>query len=176
MPESRERTEKERGREAQGKGAPAAEEDAAGGASAAQAAAAGGPGQPGARTLDERLRAALHAAGERKALDLVVLDLREVASFTDYFLIASGTNVRQVQAIADAVEEELRKRLGVRPLRVEGYKSAEWILLDYGDFIFHVFEEKSRRFYDLERLWRDAARVSLPPELAGGEGSLRNQG
>src|SRR5437763_13679227 len=126
--------------------------------------------------LDERICAALRAASDKKALDLVVLDLREVASFTDYFIIASGTNVRQVQAVADAVEEELRKRLGVRPARVEGYKSAEWVLLDYGDFILHVFEEKSRRFYDLERLWRDAARVNLPPELAGAEGSLRSEG
>ena len=176
MPESRERTEKERGREAQGKGASAKAGDAGEGATAAQAAAAEGHVRAGAGPLDERLRAALHAAGERKAHDQVVLDLREVASFTDYFLIASGTNVRQVQAIADAVEEELRKRLGVRPLRVEGYKSAEWILLDYGDFIFHVFEEKSRRFYDLERLWRDAARVPVPTELAGGEGSLRSEG
>ena len=179
MPESRERTEKERGRAdapAQGKGASSAAGDAGEGTSPAQAAVAEGPGRSSAGPLDERLRAALHAAGERKAHDLVVLDLREVASFTDYFLIASGTNVRQVQAISDAVEEELRKRLGVKPARVEGYKSAEWILLDYGDFIFHVFEEKSRRFYDLERLWRDAARVHVPPEPAGGQGSLRNEG
>jgi len=177
MPESRERTEKERGREAQtAQGRSTSSADDAGEArSSAQAATAEAAGQGNAQALDERLRLALHAAGERKAHDLVVLDLREVASFTDYFLIASGTNVRQVQAIADAVEEELRKRLRVKPARVEGYKSAEWILLDYGDFIFHVFEEKSRRFYDLERLWRDAARVQLPPELAGGEGSLRNE-
>jgi ribosome-associated protein len=98
-----------------------------------------------------------------------------VASFTDYFVIVSATNVRQVQAIADEVQEQLRKESGARPARVEGYKSAEWVLLDYGDFIFHVFEEKSRRFYDLERLWRDAARVSLPAELAGGERSLRSE-
>ena len=71
----------------------------------------------------------------------------------------TGTNARQVQAISDAVEEQLKKR-GTRPLRIEGYKTAEWVLLDYGDFIFHVFEEKARRFYDLERLWRDAARVA----------------
>jgi ribosome-associated protein len=127
-------------------------------------------------TLDERVRLALHAAGEKKAHDLVALDLRAVASFTDFFLIASGTNVRQVQAIADEVVEQLRRQLGVKPARAEGYNSAEWILLDYGDFIFHVFEEKSRRFYDLERLWRDAARVQLPPEDLGGEGSLRNEG
>lgn len=117
--------------------------------------------------LDERLRLALHAAADKKAHDLVVLDLREVASFTDYFVIASGTNVRQVQAVADEVQEQLRRRLGVKPARVEGYNTAEWVLLDYGDFILHVFEEKSRRFYDLERLWRDAARVPLPPEAAG---------
>ena len=125
--------------------------------------------------LDERICAALRAAGEKKALEMVVLDLREIASFTDYFLITSGTNVRQVQAIADAVQEHLRKDLGVKPARVEGYSTAEWVLLDYGDFIFHVFEEKSRRFYDLERLWRDAARVPVPPEIFSGEGSLRDE-
>ena len=128
--------------------------------------------------LDERLRLALHAAADKKAHDLVVLDLREVASFTDFFVIASGTNVRQVQAVADEVQEQLRKQLRVKPARVEGYNSAEWVLLDYGDFIFHVFEEKSRRFYDLERLWRDAARVALPPDVAGegaGGGSSRDE-
>ena len=154
MPESRERTEEGRG-------------------DAAEAAETSAPAE-----LDERVRLALHAAGEKKAHDLVVLDLREVASFTDYFVIASGTNVRQVQAVADEVQEQLRKRLGVKPARVEGYNSAEWVLLDYGDFIFHVFEEKSRRFYDLERLWRDAARVPLPPDDAprAGGGSLRDEG
>ena len=164
MPESRKRTEKARG--AQGEDATATAGEAPGAARAADAANEAAQ-QASAGALDERLRAALHAASERKAHDLVVLDLREVASFTDYFLIASGTNVRQVQAIADAVEEELRKRLGVKPARVEGYKSAEWVLLDYGDFIFHVFEEKSRRFYDLERLWGDAPVWSWEPEGAG---------
>ena len=157
MPESRERTEE--GRAAEGKQAEAT--------------------QLAPAELDERVRLALHAAGEKKAHDLVVLDLREVASFTDYFVIASGTNVRQVQAVADEVQEQLRKHLSVRPARVEGYNTAEWVLLDYGDFIFHVFEEKSRRFYDLERLWRDAARVPLPADVAGGEvsggGSLRDE-
>ncbi len=156
MPESRERTEEGRAPEAkQAEGQTAAPAE-----------------------LDERVRLALHAAGEKKAHDLVVLDLREVASFTDYFIIASGTNVRQVQAVADAVQEQLRKQLNVRPARVEGYNSAEWVLLDYGDFILHVFEEKSRRFYDLERLWRDAARVPIPPDITGevsGGGSLRDE-
>ena len=169
MPESRESTEETRGDAAVTDVTDGATDDAAGGGGGSAAAPA---------ELDERLRLALHAADEKKAHDLVVLDLREVASFTDYFAIASGTNVRQVQAVADAVQEQLRKQLGVKPARVEGYNTAEWILLDYGDFIFHVFEEKSRRFYDLERLWRDAARVPLPAEpAAGGEGrgSLRDE-
>jgi ribosome-associated protein len=158
MPESRKQTETER----------------AGDAAAREESAAEAKPAMRAEDLDERIRAAVHAAGEKKALDVVVLDLREVASFTDFFVIASGTNVRQVQAIADAVQEYLRKELRVKPARVEGYNSAEWVLLDYGDFILHVFEEKARRFYDLERLWRDAARVALPGEgEPGGEGSLR---
>jgi ribosome-associated protein len=163
MPESRERTEKERGRE------PQADADGAHVETQDAKASSSASGPAAAAELDERVRLALHAAGEKKALDLVVLDLREIASFTDYFAIASGTNVRQVQAIADAIQEQLRKQLRVKPARIEGYSSAEWVLLDYGDFIFHVFEEKSRRFYDLERLWRDAARVNIPPELRGGD-------
>ena len=124
-------------------------------------------GTPPDEGLDERMLAALHAASDKKALDLVALDLRAIASFTDFFLIATGTNQRQVQAIADSVVEQLKTR-GSRAARVEGYTAAEWVLLDYGDFILHVFEEKARRFYDLERLWREAARVTLPPELTGG--------
>lgn len=129
--------------------------------------------------LDARVLSALHAASDKKALDMVALDLREVASFTDYFLIASGMNTRQVQAIADEISERLKKQ-GTKAARIEGYKAAEWVLLDYGDFIVHIFEDKARRFYDLERLWRDAARVPLPPELTSGDGSssersLRNE-
>jgi ribosome-associated protein len=125
--------------------------------------------------LDERLCTALRAASDKKALEMVVLDLREVANFTDYFFITSGSNVRQVQAIADEVVEQLKKQ-GTRAARVEGYQTAEWILVDYGDFVVHVFEDKARRFYDLERLWRDAARVRLPAELGEAEaGSLRKE-
>jgi ribosome-associated protein len=119
-----------------------------------------------AEGLDERILGALNAASDKKALDLVVLDLREIATFTDYFVIASGTNERQVQAISDEVFEKLKKA-GSPAARVEGYKTAEWILLDYGDFIVHVFDDKARKFYDLERLWRESKRVDLPPELAG---------
>ena len=121
--------------------------------------------QPAAAdSLDERVLAALHAAGEKKAINPVVLDLREIASFTDYFLIASGANERQVQAISDEVYEQLKKA-GHAAARVEGYKTAEWILLDYGDFVVHVFEQKARSFYDLERLWRESKRVALPEEF-----------
>ncbi len=79
-------------------------------------------------------------------------------------MITSGANERQVQAIADGVSDTLKK-VGSPAARVEGYKTAEWILLDYGDFIVHVFEQKARNFYDLERLWRESKRVEVPPEL-----------
>lgn len=128
-----------------------------------------GGGQPEVQTkahLDERLVLALRAAGDKKALDSVVLDLRPVASFTDYFVITSGTNARQVQAIADAVTERL-KQVGERSARIEGYAGAEWVLLDYGDFVVHIFEVRARAFFDLERLWRDAQRVPLTAELLG---------
>ncbi|HEY2962326.1 MAG TPA: ribosome silencing factor [Pyrinomonadaceae bacterium] len=125
--------------------------------------------------LDERVELALHAASEKKAIDPVVLDLREIASFTDYFVIFGGANERQVQAISDGVYEQLKKA-GSPAARVEGYKTAEWILLDYGDFVVHVFEQKARKFYDLERLWRESKRVTLPAELTGeSSSSLRKE-
>jgi ribosome-associated protein len=123
-----------------------------------------------AEGLDERVLATLHAAGEKKALEPVVLDLREIASFTDYFVIVSGANERQVQAISDEIYESLKKS-GHAAARVEGYKTAEWILLDYGDFVVHVFEQKARKFYDLERLWRESKRVELPAGGLGPSGS-----
>jgi ribosome-associated protein len=125
--------------------------------------------------LDERIMMAIEAAGEKKATGIVVLDLREIASFTDYFVITSGNNERQVQAISDGIVETLKKA-GTPALRIEGYKAAEWILVDYGDFVVHVFDEKARRFYDLERLWRESKRVVLPGELASEtHSSLRNE-
>jgi ribosome-associated protein len=124
--------------------------------------------------LDERVVLALHAAAEKKAIDPTVLDLREIASFTDFFVITSGTNERQVQAISDEVYETLKKA-GSTAARVEGYKTAEWILLDYGDFVVHVFEQKARSFYDLERLWRESKRVELPAGLFQDNSSLRRE-
>lgn len=119
--------------------------------------------RPATTEVWEAVLLAVRAAADKKAEDLVVLDLRAVASFTDYFIICTGMNARQVQAVADSVEERLRNS-GKRPLHVEGRSNAEWILLDYGDFIVHAFNPAARRFYDLERLWRDAERVELPPE------------
>jgi ribosome-associated protein len=115
--------------------------------------------------LDREAKLALECAHEKKAFDTVALDLREIASFTEFFLICSGANQRQVQAISDEIEEQLKKQLDARPVRIEGYRTAEWVLMDYGDFIIHIFEKNAREFYDLERLWRDAKRVELPEEF-----------
>jgi ribosome-associated protein len=100
------------------------------------------------------------AALDKKAVDLVVLDLRKAAAFTDFFIICTGANVRQVQAIADGVQEALGKT-GTKPSLVEGTDRAEWVLIDYFDFIFHVFTPATREFYGLERLWGDAERVEV---------------
>jgi ribosome-associated protein len=106
-----------------------------------------------------RVREAVAAAEDRKAVELRVLHLEKVSDFTDYFLICSGTSERQVQAIADAVQEKMREER-VRPLHVEGYNRGQWVLLDYGDFVVHIFQEEPRRFYSLERLWGDAPDVT----------------
>jgi ribosome-associated protein len=112
--------------------------------------------------LPVQIDLAVRAAGDKKAEELVVLDLRTAAGFTDYFVVCSGTNARQVRAIADAVTEALAGE-GVKPAHVEGYKRGEWILLDYFDFIVHVFAPETRMFYGLERLWGSAERVDVPP-------------
>ncbi len=115
--------------------------------------------------LDEEVKLALRLASDKKAFDITAIDLREVTSFAEFFIIASGANAKQVQAISDEINEQLKKQLKSKPLRVEGYSSGEWILLDYGDFIVHIFERKQRELYNLERLWSDAKRVSLPEEI-----------
>jgi ribosome-associated protein len=115
--------------------------------------------------LDPEVQLAIRCASEKKAFNMVALDLRSIASFTEFFIIASGANQRQVQAIADEINEQLKKQLKARPVRIEGYSGAEWVLLDYGDFIVHIFNKESREFYDLERLWRDATKVELPEDV-----------
>jgi ribosome-associated protein len=103
---------------------------------------------------------ALRAAESKKASGVRVLDLRGVTSFADYFVICSGTNSKQIQAIWDEIALTLKKTCGEIPNNVEGYQSAEWILGDYGDLVIHVFSERAREFYDLERLWRHAKDVT----------------
>ena len=105
----------------------------------------------------------MRAAESKKAAEIKVLDLTEVTSFTDFFVICTGSNSRQIQTIADEVALQLKKR-GERPMSVEGYGQGEWVLCDYGDFIVHVFSAKSREYYDLERLWRQGKNVEIPAE------------
>lgn len=109
--------------------------------------------------ISSRVRDAVAAAEGRQAIEIKVLGLGEVSDFTDYFVLCSGASDRQVQAIADAVEEKLRAG-GVRPLHVEGLRGGRWVLMDYGAFVVHVFQDEVRRFYGLERLWSDAPEVT----------------
>ena len=114
--------------------------------------------------LKQQIAAAIQACLEKKAEELSILEMEKGSgAFTDYFVLCSGTNPRQVQAIADEVELRL-KNADLRPAHVEGYKQAEWVLLDYVDFVVHIFSEKARKFYDLERLWKSARRLE-PSDL-----------
>ena len=110
--------------------------------------------------LPSQITRAIGAAEDKKAIDLLVLDLRKAAGFTDFFLICSGANARQVRAIADAVMEALAAD-GAKPPHVEGYDRSDWILLDYFDFVVHVFGSETRMFYGLERLWGNAERIEV---------------
>ena len=116
--------------------------------------------------LPAQLKVALAAVQSKKASGTTVLDLRKTGAFTDYFLMCTGGNPRQVQAIADAVEQALKDQK-VRPTHVEGYERAEWVLLDYFDFIVHVFSPQARQFYGLERLWGNATRHEITDEEPG---------
>lgn len=106
----------------------------------------------------EMVRLACKTLDEKKALDIKVIDIHEVSVIADYFVIASGSNLNQVQAMVDNVEEQLG-RAGYEPKQVEGTRGSNWILMDYGDLIIHVFDEENRLFYDLERIWRDGKEV-----------------
>jgi ribosome-associated protein len=129
----------------------------------------------------KQLTEAISACQDKKAEELTILQLdKNSGAFTDYFVICSGTNPRQIQAISDEVELRL-KRAGVYPHNIEGYKQAEWVLLDYVDFVVHVFSESARRYYDLERLWRTAKKVELsdltqkPRKRASGRAPARKR-
>lgn len=115
--------------------------------------------KPRAKT-DRLLRIAAEAAQAKKASDPIALDLRDLGGVADYFFICSGTSDVQVKAIADAVEEKLREQ-GAHPWHVEGLGGRRWVLLDYVDFVVHVFHQRTREYYLLERLWGDARKVDL---------------
>jgi ribosome-associated protein len=117
----------------------------------------------GKKRLTGEVAKVVRAALDKKALDVVVLDLRHTPAFTDFFVLCSGQNQRQVKAIVDAVEETLRAAK-VRPAHIEGYDRAEWVLMDYFNFIVHVFAPQTREFYSLERLWGDAERIDVSDE------------
>lgn len=112
-------------------------------------------------TIEEKTRLCVLAADGRKAEDIVVLNVHPLSSVADYFMICSGTSDRQVKAIADAIDEQLVQN-GEKPLAIEGYPEGSWILIDCADLIIHIFDDETRRFYDLERLWGHADRVDIP--------------
>jgi ribosome-associated protein len=114
--------------------------------------------------LPAAVRGAVRAARDKKAEDIVVLDLRKAGGFTDYFVICTGLNARQITAIADGVEDTLRKEFSERPALAEGVEESEWILLDYFDFVVHIFSRDCRSFYALERLWGNAERHEFSDE------------
>jgi ribosome-associated protein len=106
----------------------------------------------------------VRAAESKKATDIIVLDLTGVTSFADYFVICTGSNQRQIQAISDEIGLQLKRRAHELPKSVEGYNQGEWVLADYGDLLIHIFSPKAREYYALERLWRNAKTVEVPPE------------
>jgi ribosome-associated protein len=107
---------------------------------------------------------AVRAAEAKQAADIVVLDLTGITAFADYFVICTGANQKQVQAISDEVGLRLKYDAGEMPTNIEGYTQAEWVLADYGDLLIHIFSPKSREYYGLERLWRGAKTVEIPAE------------
>jgi ribosome-associated protein len=111
-------------------------------------------------TRDSLMPEALEAAFDKKALDAVVIELGDICSFTDHFIVCTGTSSRHNQTIAEGIDEKLRK-LGTRPLHIEGHTEGEWILMDYVDFVVHIFTARAREFYDLERLWRAGKRLDV---------------
>jgi ribosome-associated protein len=115
-------------------------------------------------SLKRQVSEAILACQDKKAEQVTILELeKDSGAFTDYFVVCSGANPRQIQAIADAVDERL-EAAGLRPTHTEGYKQAEWVLLDYVDFVVHIFSEKARQYYDLERLWKSATKLE-PAQL-----------
>lgn len=111
--------------------------------------------------MDKILNTIYNAIDDKKGGNTRILDISAITTISDYFIITSGNNYNQVRAIADNVEEELLKKHGMRPERVEGYNNGEWILLDYIDYVIHVFDREQRHFYDIERIWSDGKEIEV---------------
>ena len=111
--------------------------------------------------MDKILNTIYNAIDDKKGGNTRILDISEITTISDYFIVTSGNNYNQVRAIADNVEEELLKKHGMRPERVEGYNNGEWILLDYIDYVIHVFDREQRLFYDIERIWSDGKEIEV---------------
>jgi len=127
-------------------------------------------------TLRPEIYWAVEAAQDKQAVDITVLPLEDTGAFADYFMLCSGQSQPQIHAIGEAIEEQLGRR-GVRPAHREGKSGAEWVLLDYGGFVVHIFSERARQYYDLERLWRTAERVDFPaPQRPSAERAQAERG
>lgn len=111
--------------------------------------------------MDKILNTIYNAIDDKKGVNTRILDISAITTISDYFIITSGNNYNQVRAIADNVEEELLKKHGMRPEKVEGYNNGEWILLDYIDYVIHVFDREQRLFYDIERIWSDGKEIEV---------------
>ena len=131
-------------------------------------------------SLRPEIRSAVEAAQDKQAVDITVLNLSGAGAFAEYFLLCSGQSQPQIQDIGEAIEEKLHRQ-GRRVAHREGKSSAEWVLLDYGDFVVHIFSERARQYYDLERLWRSAERMTFPapsphpPSQTSAEGDATQQ-
>ena len=121
---------------------------------------------PTIATVSPTWQIAARAADSKKATDVRILDLREVTTFADHFVICTGTSSRQTRAIWDEIVLQIKQQSGEKAINVEGYENGEWVLGDFGDLIVHVFTDEKREYYQLERLWRDAKDVPLPPDIA----------
>lgn len=146
---------------------------AAGEPKAATAAEPEAPAVPTIADYAPEVQLAVQAAAAKKAERVTVLDLRHTSAFTDVFVLCTGQNARQVKAIVDNVEETLKNATGQKPVAVEGYRGSEWVLVDYFDFVVHVFTPEAREFYALERLWGSAIRVEVSDEPAAAVGGRR---
>jgi ribosome-associated protein len=131
------------------------------------------PATPTIADYSSEVQLAVQAAAAKKAERVMVLDLRHTSAFTDVFVLCTGQNARQVKAIVDSVEETLKNATGQKPVAVEGYRGSEWVLVDYFDFVVHVFTPETREFYALERLWGSAIRVEVADEPAAAVGGRR---